>query len=146
VTLSVLLSAALAIGARSAAGDAQAPLPSESARLATTAAFMLLTLAIAIAVSHRRLGALLNSEEAYSTRSVASPGVTLFIASFVALFLEMVLIRYTGSQLRIFAFYRNIPLIAAYLGLGVGCALGRGRPTHVLWLLLWCDASDDARK
>ena len=134
MTLSVLLSSVLAIGAGYEAWEQHR----EAVWIATTAALALAAVAIAIAISHRRVTALLGPVTTSSARSVATPGLTLFLASFAALFLEMVLIRYTGSQLRIFSFYRNIPLIAAYLGLGLGCALGRGRPTHVLWLLLWC--------
>jgi SAM-dependent methyltransferase len=71
------------------------------------------------------------------SRTVRFPGTTLFLASFVALLLEIAFIRYAGSQIRIFSFYKNVPLVAAYLGLGLGCALGGGRPRHVLLLLLW---------
>ena len=72
-----------------------------------------------------------------AARSAASPRATLFLASFAALFLEIAFIRYAGAQVRIFSFYKNVPLIAAYLGLGLGCALGGGRPRHVLLLVLW---------
>jgi hypothetical protein len=44
--------------------------------------------------------------------------LSLFLISFVVLFVETMLIRYIGSQTRIFAFYKNIPLIGAFLGLG----------------------------
>ncbi len=63
--------------------------------------------------------------------------VTLFIISFVILFVEVMLIRYAGSQIRIFSFFKNIPLIGAFLGLGLGCCQGRGKPGHVLIFLLW---------
>ena len=65
------------------------------------------------------------------------PFATLFIISFVSLFVEVMLIRYAGSQIRIFSFFKNIPLIGAFLGLGLGCCLGRGTPGHVLSFLLW---------
>lgn len=66
-----------------------------------------------------------------------SPVVTLFVASFVALLLELALIRYCGSQVRIFAFYKNVPLMGCFLGLGLGCCLGQGRPRHVVAFVLW---------
>jgi len=50
----------------------------------------------------------------------------LFLISFVVLFVETMLIRYIGSQTRIFAFYKNIALIGAFLGLGVGCFRANG--------------------
>ncbi|TMQ73027.1 MAG: hypothetical protein E6K81_05795 [Candidatus Eisenbacteria bacterium] len=74
---------------------------------------------------------------AAAPRLTDRPRLTLFIASFVALFLELALIRYTRSQLRVFSFFKNVPLIAVYLGLGIGCAIGGGRPRHVIAFLLW---------
>jgi len=61
--------------------------------------------------------------------------VSLFIISFVVLFVEMALIRYVGSQTRIFAFYKNIPLIGAFLGLGSGCFRGKGGGREALLAL-----------
>ncbi len=70
--------------------------------------------------------------------AVAGRGfATLFLASFAALFLELTLIRYCGSQIRIFAFYKNVPLVSCFLGLGLGCCLGRGRGRHAISFLLW---------
>jgi SAM-dependent methyltransferase len=60
----------------------------------------------------------------------------LFIISFVVLFVETMLIRYIGSQTRIFAFYKNIPLIGAFLGLGIGCFQGKGGRKEVLYFLV----------
>jgi SAM-dependent methyltransferase len=65
------------------------------------------------------------------------PYMTLFLVSLVVLFIEVMFIRYASSQIRIFAFYKNIPLVSCFLGLGLGCFLRRGAPRHVLWFLLW---------
>ncbi|NIS80377.1 MAG: hypothetical protein GTO14_09270 [Anaerolineales bacterium] len=46
--------------------------------------------------------------------------IDLFIASALGLFVELIFIRWLGSELRIFSFYKNVALIAAYLGLGLG--------------------------
>jgi spermidine synthase len=46
--------------------------------------------------------------------------VRLFIISALALFIELALIRYLGSEIRIFAYYKNLVLIACFLGFGVG--------------------------
>jgi len=70
-------------------------------------------------------------------RVVGHPYLTLFIASFVGLYFEVAFIRYAGSQFRIFSFYRNVPLIAAYLGLGLGYWLGNGRSRQVTSFLAW---------
>lgn len=47
----------------------------------------------------------------------------LFLVSVLGLFLELMMIRWIGSEMRLFAFYRNFALIAAFLGLGIGFAL-----------------------
>jgi len=61
--------------------------------------------------------------------------LSLFLISFVVLFVETMLIRYIGSQTRIFAFYKNIPLIGAFLGLGIGCFRGGGGRREALMFL-----------
>lgn len=61
--------------------------------------------------------------------------LSLFIISFVVLFVETMLIRYIGSQTRIFAYYKNIPLIGAFLGLGIGCFRGKASGRDVMSFL-----------
>lgn len=46
--------------------------------------------------------------------------VLLFTLSFLSLFIEVLLIRHLGSEIRIFAYFKNLTLIGAFLGLGVG--------------------------
>ncbi len=72
-----------------------------------------------------------------AARAARRPYSTLFLVSFAALFVELMLIRYAGSQIRVLAFYKNVPLVAAFLGLGLGCCLGRGSTRHALLFLLW---------
>jgi spermidine synthase len=48
----------------------------------------------------------------------------LFLASFVALYFELVIIRYLSTELRVFAYLKNMPLIASFLGIGIGMILG----------------------
>ena len=50
------------------------------------------------------------------------------ITTFGILVLELALIRWTSGQVRVFAYVNNIVLIMAFLGLGVGVALGRRYP------------------
>src|SRR3954463_8894083 len=54
---------------------------------------------------------------------------TLFLASVLGLFLEMMLIRWVGTEIRIFAYLQNTILIVCFLGLGLGCFTCR-RPVH----------------
>lgn len=73
----------------------------------------------------------------YSAALAKRPYLALFLVSFVVLFIEVMFIRYASSQVRIFAFYKNIPLISCFLGLGLGCFLRQGASRHVLWFILW---------
>src|SRR5437773_8399861 len=57
------------------------------------------------------------------------------LCTFAILALELGLIRWTGGQIRIVAYFANLILIAAFLGMGLGIALGRRRPTLVLGAL-----------
>src|SRR6478735_1555559 len=47
-------------------------------------------------------------------------GWRLFTLSFTALFLELMLIRWVPSVLRLVAYYANLLLISSFLGLGIG--------------------------
>jgi spermidine synthase len=51
----------------------------------------------------------------------------LFIVSTLALFLEIAIIRWLSSGIRIFAFLKNIPLIISFLGLGLGIMTKRSK-------------------
>src|SRR5438067_7439239 len=45
----------------------------------------------------------------------------IFLISVVGLFLELMLIRWIGTEVRIFAYLQNTILIVCFLGLGMGC-------------------------
>lgn len=49
----------------------------------------------------------------------------LFVISFVMLFLEILLIRWISTEVRIFAYVGNLVLLACFLGIGVGCFFSR---------------------
>jgi len=51
----------------------------------------------------------------------------LFLASLAALYFELVVIRYVGTEIRVFTNLKNIPLMASFFGLGLGMILGRPR-------------------
>jgi SAM-dependent methyltransferase len=57
------------------------------------------------------------------------------LATFGILALELALIRWTAGQVRAFAYFNNLVLIAAFLGMGLGVALGRRRRGLVHWAL-----------
>lgn len=51
----------------------------------------------------------------------------LILVSALGLFLEMMMIRWVSSEIRIFAYFKNFVLIACFLGFGLGCYLSRRR-------------------
>jgi Spermine/spermidine synthase domain len=50
--------------------------------------------------------------------------VILFLASFLALYFELVIIRYLSSEIRVFAYLKNLALIASFFGIGMGMIPG----------------------
>lgn len=50
------------------------------------------------------------------------------LTTFGILALELTFIRWTSSQVRVFAYFNNMVLIAAFLGMGMGVAVGRRQP------------------
>jgi spermine/spermidine synthase len=50
----------------------------------------------------------------------ASNRFELILISFAALFLELAIIRWLSTEIRIFAYFKNLPLMAAFLGFGIG--------------------------
>src|SRR5439155_24407938 len=116
-------------------GSAVQPYDRPALPLLIGSGLALVTLATALVLLCRR--ASFGDPESLPERCAARPYATLFLISFAVLFIEVLMIRYSGSQIRIFSFYKNVPLVSAFLGLGLGCCLGRGRTRHVLQFLLW---------
>ena len=55
----------------------------------------------------------------------------LFLLSCAALYLEVMLIRWIGTEVRIFAYFQNLALIACFLGFGVGFYRSNRRPRNL---------------
>src|SRR5947207_7243242 len=53
--------------------------------------------------------------------------MTLFLSSFLVLFLEIALIRWMPAYIRLLAYFSNFILLASFLGCGLGCMLVRTR-------------------
>jgi SAM-dependent methyltransferase len=60
----------------------------------------------------------------------------VFIASVLGLFLELALIRWVSCEIRVFAYCKNLVLVASFLGFGAGCLLSRRPPDFPRALLL----------
>src|SRR5713226_4632460 len=55
----------------------------------------------------------------------------LFLISALGLYLELVFIRWLSSEVRVLAYFKNFPLFAAFLGLGVGCYVADRKPIRL---------------
>jgi len=62
--------------------------------------------------------------------------VTLFVSSFLVLFLEIALIRWMPAYVRLLAYFSNFILLAAFLGGGLGCLLANARRNLIAWFPL----------
>jgi spermidine synthase len=61
------------------------------------------------------------------------PAAELLLASLAVLFQELTLIRWLPSRVRVVAYFPNLILLAAFLGIGIGCLRSRGRDLRMLW-------------
>lgn len=73
-------------------------------------------------------GAVLSGKSPFVRPLVPWSGLQMLLATFAILDLELALIRWVGTQIRIAAYFANLVLIGAFLGMGLGVALGRRRP------------------
>lgn len=63
------------------------------------------------------------TDQAYRTVYPAGARMKLYTASLAALFVELLLIRWVSSEVPTLAYFKNFPLFAAFIGLGIGCLL-----------------------
>ncbi len=63
-------------------------------------------------------------------------GARIFLASFLVLFLEVALIRWMPSYIRLLGYFSNFILLASFLGIGVGCLLAPARARLFVWFPL----------
>ena len=68
--------------------------------------------------------------------SLRGASLQLVLASFLVLALELVLIRWLPGQVRVIAYFPNLILIGAFLGLGIGCLVPRRIPLAAFPLAL----------
>ena len=59
----------------------------------------------------------------------------LALWSLLSLFMELLMIRWISSEIRIFAYFKNFVLIACFLGFGLGCYLSRRKANLLLMLV-----------
>jgi spermidine synthase len=70
-------------------------------------------------------------ETVSSSRRTSSSrnALMLFLASFLALYFELVVIRYLSTEIRVFAYLKNLTLVASFFGIGLGMILGKSPKT-----------------
>src|SRR5579859_6994537 len=55
----------------------------------------------------------------------------LFLVSFASLYIEILLIRWIGTEVRLFAYFQNLTLVACFLGFGLGCYRAAEKKPHL---------------
>lgn len=60
-------------------------------------------------------------------------GLWIALAAGLCLYTELTILRFHSSYFRLFAFFKNISLLSCFLGLGIGYARGRERPSAMIW-------------
>jgi hypothetical protein len=73
------------------------------------------------------------SDTAAPSRPLRRVGAELFAISFIVLFQELTLIRWLAVQVRVLAYFPNLILLSAFLGLGLGCMRSAKRSLRWLW-------------
>src|SRR3712207_5347628 len=61
------------------------------------------------------------------------PELRLFALSFLALFLELTIIRWVPGSVRLVAYYANLMLISSFLGIGLGAMLAERNGRLIRW-------------
>jgi Spermine/spermidine synthase domain len=68
--------------------------------------------------------------------SSARDVLLLFLASCLALYFELIIIRYLSTEIRVFAYLKNLALIACFFGIGFGMVLGKPPEALKRWFPL----------
>lgn len=75
-----------------------------------------------------RRDAVLDRSGCIDPSSLNAAGIgALALISVVSLFMELVLIRWIASEIRVFAYFKSLVLIACFLGFGLGCYMTRSK-------------------
>ena len=62
----------------------------------------------------------------------------LFLISALSLYLEVAVIRWLGAEIRLLAYFKNLVLLATFIGLSIGFALvGKGRDHRFSFPKIW---------
>jgi spermidine synthase len=78
-------------------------------------------------------GGLTSDREESAGRLSAHPYWNLFLLSVFLFYLEMTAIRLVSTEIRIFAYFKNLALIACFFGMGAGCLLEHRKRPRFVW-------------
>src|SRR5262245_16688031 len=67
----------------------------------------------------------MNASEQTGNMPARRAAAAILASSFLILFLELALIRWIPAHVRVVSYFSNLVLLACFLGMGVGCLLGR---------------------
>ncbi len=87
--------------------------------------FLIITSIIALIWGKKFISLLKEGVE--SKAKIHHPYLFLFWVSFISLYFEIIFIRWISTEVRVLAFFKNVPLIAAFLGLSLGCMLSQNQ-------------------
>jgi hypothetical protein len=73
-----------------------------------------------------------------ATKSERPAWLDLFLISVGSLYLELAFLRLLASEIRVFAHVKNRPLLAAFIGLGLGFSSQRSAPFALWMFALFC--------
>jgi SAM-dependent methyltransferase len=61
-----------------------------------------------------------NGDKIDNTAVFKNPWLELLLVSLLSIFCELVIIRWLSTEIRVFQYFKNLPLMSAFLGLGLG--------------------------
>src|SRR6476620_4903899 len=99
----------------------------------SSVSFLLLISVLAVLVVYRVFSRLKTSASAPGRLEVQIEQLggfnygQLILISVLSLFIEMLMIRWVSSEIRIFAYFKNFVLVACFFGFGLGCYFSKRR-------------------
>ena len=68
-----------------------------------------------------------------TSNKLSSTKQQLFVLSVLSLFLELLVIRYIGTEIIVFGHFKNLSLMSAFLGLGLGFIFAKSKRDYFQW-------------
>jgi hypothetical protein len=75
----------------------------------------------------------LKGEPAVQTTAFKNTWLELLLVSLLSIFCELVIIRWLSTEIRVFQYFKNLPLMSAFLGLGLGFLWVEHKRNYFRW-------------